>query len=128
MVECAEDISPKTDKAWMRLLINIEGQNEFSWEGFNYIINRNSPGEKTVLEKSSGGWNWDKIADIEYKINKNRLQIVIPRKFLGINEKDFTLRFKWNDNMQNDGDIMDFYINGDTAPGGRFCYVYKSAK
>ncbi len=34
------------------------------------------------------------------------------------------LEFKWNDNMQENGDIMDFYINGDTAPGGRFNFVY----
>jgi hypothetical protein len=34
------------------------------------------------------------------------------------------IEFKWNDNMQDDGNIMDFYVNGDTAPGGRFNYVY----
>jgi len=26
--------------------------------------------------------------------------------------------------MQENGNIMDFYVNGDTAPGGRFNYVY----
>ena len=26
--------------------------------------------------------------------------------------------------MQNEGDIMDFYVNGDVAPGGRFNFVY----
>ena len=26
--------------------------------------------------------------------------------------------------MQDNGNIMDFYVNGDTAPGGRFNYVY----
>jgi hypothetical protein len=26
--------------------------------------------------------------------------------------------------MQKEGDIMDFYVSGDTAPGGRFNYVY----
>ena len=126
MVECQNDISPKTDRAWMRLLINIAGQDETSWEGFNYIINRENPGEKASLEKSSGGWNWEKTADIDYKIYGNQLQIAIPRAALGIDGGDFTVRFKWNDNMQEDGNIMDFYNNGDTAPGGRFCYVYKS--
>ena len=49
--------------------------------------------------------------------------IRIPRAVLGIGEKvDF--EFKWNDNMQKEGDIMDFYVSGDTAPGGRFNYVY----
>ena len=126
MAECADDISPKTDRAWMRLLLNIEGQNGASWEGFGYIVNRGSPGEKAVLEKSAGGWNWEFCADIEYKTEGKILQMAIPKRALGIDGGDFTVRFKWNDNMQNDGDIMDFYNNGDTAPGGRFCYVYKS--
>lgn len=26
--------------------------------------------------------------------------------------------------MQENGNIMDFYINGDTAPGGRFNFVF----
>mgnify|MGYP003308982899 CR=1 FL=1 len=32
--------------------------------------------------------------------------------------------FKLSDNMQNDGDILDFYKSGDVAPGGRFTFVY----
>ena len=28
--------------------------------------------------------------------------------------------------MQEDGNIMDFYVNGDAAPGGRFNFVYNT--
>lgn len=28
------------------------------------------------------------------------------------------------DNMQADGDIMDFYLNGGVAPGGRFTFAF----
>ena len=38
--------------------------------------------------------------------------------------KPLNFEFKWNDNMQENGNIMDFYVNGDTAPGGRFNFVY----
>lgn len=38
--------------------------------------------------------------------------------------KEINLEFKWNDNMQENGNIMDFYVNGDSAPGGRFNFVY----
>ena len=31
--------------------------------------------------------------------------------------------FKWTDNMQEE-DPLDWYINGDAAPGGRFNYQY----
>ena len=34
------------------------------------------------------------------------------------------MNFKWSDNMQTDGDIMDFYTNGDVAPGARFKYQF----
>ena len=34
--------------------------------------------------------------------------------------------FKWNDNMTKEGDIMDFYVSGDTAPFGRFNFVYSA--
>ena len=54
------------------------------------------------------------------------LEIALPKSVLNIgDEPDF--EFKWNDNMQTPGDIMDFYVNGDTAPGGRFNYVYTSS-
>jgi hypothetical protein len=32
---------------------------------------------------------------------------------------------KWNDNMQENGNIMDFHVNGDTASGGRFNFLYR---
>ena len=54
----------------------------------------------------------------------NYLVVKIPKSYLGITGDKFTVNFKWNDNMQNDGDVMDFYSNGDTAPGGRFMYSY----
>lgn len=30
----------------------------------------------------------------------------------------------YSDNMQTDGDVLDFYQNGDVAPGGRFMFVF----
>jgi hypothetical protein len=34
------------------------------------------------------------------------------------------LAFKWADNLQSPGDVMDFCVSGDTAPEGRFMYRY----
>lgn len=126
MVECARPISPHTDPAWMRLLIDVEGI-EGGWESFDYIVNRIPPTEKfAVLERSAGGWNWEGVGEVEYSVQGNRLQIRIPRAMLGIERGPFAVNFKWSDNMQNDGDIMDFYVNGDVAPGGRFKYRYRA--
>jgi ribosome-associated translation inhibitor RaiA len=127
MAECAADITPYTDKSWMRLLIDIEGVNGDNRETFKYIVNRTSPTEKyATLEKSKGGWNWEKVGEVEYSLSGNRLQIKIPRAMLNIGTGAFTVNFKWSDNMQKDGDIMDFYVSGDVAPGGRFKYQYKA--
>ena len=47
------------------------------------------------------------------------------RKLLGL-DSSVNIEFKWCDNMQDEGNIMDFYVSGDVAPGGRFNYVYTS--
>lgn len=123
MVETKDDLSPRSDDAWMRLLIDVDNS-ENNWETFEYIVNRESPTDMAVLERSTGGWNWETVGEVYYNIKGNRLQIKIPKAMLGIDGNAFSLNFKWSDNMQNDGDIMDFYINGDVAPSGRFKYRF----
>jgi hypothetical protein len=39
-------------------------------------------------------------------------------------ETQLSLDFKWADNVQSPGDVMDLYTSGDTAPEGRFMYRY----
>lgn len=128
MVECAGDISPRTDERWMRLLLDTRS-GEGGFCGFDYIVNRVAPGASTaVLERSAGGWNWEPAAQVRYEVEGNRLQIAVPKAALGIGGGPFTLRFKWSDNTLAAGDAMDFYLRGDTAPLGRFTYVYVSTQ
>ena len=125
MVKTADAITPHTDKAWMRLFIDVEGVDGESWETFEYMLNRETPtADKATLEKSKGGWSWEKVADVAYTVDGDTMVVTIPRSALGIGEGDFTVNFKWSDNMQTDGDIMDFYVNGDVAPGARFKYQF----
>ncbi|MBR4255848.1 MAG: hypothetical protein IKQ18_01695 [Clostridia bacterium] len=124
MVECNDNITSYTDKAWMRLFIDTGDSNK-SWEGFEYVLNRVSPSAtEATLERSKGGWSFEVVGKVSYKVNGKYLVVKIPKSYLGISGDKFTVNFKWNDNMQKDGDIMDFYSNGDTAPGGRFMYSY----
>ena len=51
------------------------------------------------------------------------MMITVPRSVILIKHGSFTFEFKWSDNMQTKVP-MDWYINGDAAPGGRFNYVY----
>lgn len=124
MVECSDNITSYTDSKWMRLFIDT-GASDKNWEGFEYVLNRVSPtATEATLEKSTGGWNFSTVGKVSYKVTGNTLVVKIPKSYLGITGNTFTVNFKWNDNMQKDGDIMDFYTNGDTAPGGRFMYSY----
>ena len=52
------------------------------------------------------------------------MYISVPKKLLGIQGKSFAIEFKWIDNTQKPGDILDLYINGDSAPDGRYRYRY----
>lgn len=52
------------------------------------------------------------------------MHIAVPRAVLGLSGKDVTFDFKWLDNVQSPGDVMDFYVSGDVAPDGRFSYRY----
>ncbi len=128
-VRTLNDLTPSTDPAWMRLFIDTEKATAEgkSWEEYEYVINRTSPGEKATLERSKGGWDWEKVADVDYSVKGNVLQISVPRTALGLTESlDFN--FKWSDNMQTDGDIMDFYTNGDVAPGARYMFDFNVAQ
>jgi hypothetical protein len=61
------------------------------------------------------------------------MTVKIAKSDLGLSGNDYTINFAWTDNVHDEGDyqkfsgdIMDFYISGDVAPGGRFKYSYIS--
>ena len=133
-VECAENITPYTDNLWMTLYIDIDQTNQ-GWETFDYVINKSqASADYLVLEKFTGdGYNSKKIANVEYNVDGRYMMVKIPKSAFGLEGDDFTINFSWTDNVHDEGDydnysgdIMDFYISGDVAPGGRFKYSYIS--
>ncbi|MFA5203994.1 MAG: hypothetical protein WC708_06265 [Lentisphaeria bacterium] len=125
-VETVENLTPKTDRNWMMLFIDADRDKSTGWNGYDFIINRVSPkGNKVIIEKNVGNrWEWATTAEAKFAVNGNKLEMAIPRSVLNVVGKSLNFEFKWNDNMQENGNIMDFYVNGDTAPGGRFNFVY----
>lgn len=126
-IETVDDITPYTDQAWMRLFIDTDSTGKVSsWEGFEYVINReNATESQVVIEKSKGGWSFEKTGVGEYVVNKNIMYLQIPLSALGLEgSENVSFNFKLSDNMQTDGDILDFYQNGDVAPGGRFMFEF----
>jgi len=111
----------------MMLLIDIDANPKTGWEGFDYLINRSVISDsKTWLEKNQGNFNWEQTTKLDYEIAGNQMQIIVPKSALGLDPtaKKLTLDFKWLDNCPNPGDIMQYYVNGDTAPDGRFKYRF----
>jgi hypothetical protein len=58
----------------------------------------------------------------------NEMQLAIPRKALGLESgrHSIQLDFKWADNLQHAPDVMEFYIDGEVAPEGRFNFRYET--
>lgn len=81
-----------------------------------------------MLEKNNGGWNWTKAGEVSYRVAGNEMQLAIARSALGLanGKADLSLDFKWVDNIQQPGDIIDFYVSGDVAPDGRLNFRYKT--
>lgn len=127
-VETADALTPATDPAWMQLFIDTDRDKTTGWHGYDYVINRTSPtATEVVIEKCvDNKWQWEQAGTGKYAVTDNVLEIAVSRSVLAL-DNGIDIEFKWNDNMQQPGNIMDFYVNGDTAPGGRFNYVYTAA-
>ena len=135
-VECAENITPYTDSLWMTLYIDSDQQNQ-GWETFEYVINKSAASADTVvLEKFTGeGYASTKVADCAYTVDGRYMTVKIAKSDLGLSGNDYTINFSWTDNVHDEGDytkfsgdILDFYISGDVAPGARFKYSFISTQ
>ena len=124
-VETKDPVSPRTDRAWMRIFVDTDPTGVSpNWEGFEYVINRENAAETEAnVERSLGGWRFETAGKARYTVSGSRVVFTVPAAALGLSG-DVHFRFKLSDNMQTDGDIMDFYRSGDVAPGGRFTFVY----
>lgn len=126
LIETAENITPSSDPGWMWLFIDIDRDRSTGWEGYDFVLNRINPYETTIIiEKNKDGWEWEKCGEATYKVSGKQMEISIPRSALAIKDKKLNFEFKWADNIQEAGDIMDFYLSGDVAPAGRYNFVYK---
>ena len=142
-VECADNITPYTDNLWMNLYIDSD-QDNAGWNTFDFVINKSAASANTVvLERFTGdGYASEKVADCEYTVDGRYMTVKVNKSDIGVSGKDYTVNFAWTDNVHDvddtgtqnsdgewiytnySGDIMEFYVSGDVAPGGRFKYSY----
>ncbi len=123
--QAASAFTPSSDPNWAWLLIDSDRDASSGWEGYDFIINRSIESNETWLERNNGGWNWEKVATLPYRVQNSDLMLAVPRNLLKIPVGDaFSFDFKWIDNLQQPGVILDTYLSGDAAPDGRFKYRY----
>ncbi|HEY2585099.1 MAG TPA: hypothetical protein VGI81_04980, partial [Tepidisphaeraceae bacterium] len=122
----AAPLTPRTAPHWMWLLLSTGQPGHPTWAAYDFIVNHTIDPDGTAwLEACEGGWHWKKVAKVELRVIGSELQLGIPRKLLNLPDtRAFHLDFKWADNLQHPGDVMDFYHSGDVAPEGRFMYRY----
>ncbi len=121
------DLSPRTDPNWMLLLIDADRDPRTGCEGFDFIVNRTVEADGTTwLERNAGGWKWEKVAKVNARISGTELHLAVPRPAIGIPEGPggLAIDFKWTDNLQHPGEIMDFYVSGDAASDARYKFRY----
>ena len=129
-VRTVEPISPYLCGlgSWMQLLIRINNRDLKSWEGFHFTVNRIlKTQDRGVLECSRGGWDWTALCEVPLQVAGNEMAIGIPRHALCLADGPIDISFKWIDSMSPEQDILELYTHGDTAPNGRFAYLYREA-
>jgi len=115
-------ITQNSGSNWMRLYLDMDRNPKTGWLGYDFRI---SVGNN--LQKYLNG-KWEDAHKVNFEVNGNKLVITVPIKQLLPADQKIDFEFKWSDNMQNDDDPLDWYLNGDAAPGGRFNYIYTVGK
>ena len=122
-VRAHANLTPHTDKDWMLLYLNTDGDDKTGWLGYDFVVNRKVGAATTSLERNiGGGYQWQSVGSVRYAAHGAELMVTIPRSLLGIKAVPAVIDFKWADNCHAKGDASDFTLNGDAAPDSRFSY------
>ena len=133
-VNCVNNIDIADKNVNFYAFFSIKNSKEKSWNGYNYALdigNTNSGLSTTHLKKfaSDNVFSLVNYASIESFLNGQVYICKIPLSKLGINDySSFTIDFKVSDGVTNPGDIMQYYVDGDSAPIGRLNYRYNGGK
>lgn len=113
---------------WMNLYIGVAGRPYAPhWHGYHYLVNDIVlDGSATFLQRCLGGYRFGENLRVNYRMQASEVMIALPRAALGLTEDAFELRFQWADHTGKNETIADFYLHGDTAPYGRFAFIYRA--
>ena len=125
--ETSEFLTPYTGNNWMLLLIDADKNPNTGWYGYDFLVDKNVLDYRTttIMRYDSTEKTWVNPVKINYYYRGNRIEIKIPRKLLGLQDRNsFIIDFHWADNPADLKTPISLCINGDSAPNRRFNYRY----
>lgn len=120
--ETSKAITGNSGSNWMRLYLDMDRNAKTGWLGYDYRVVGGNKLQKYINGK------WVDFQKTDFVAEENKLMLTIPQASVGSANHILDFEFKWSDNMQNDDDPLDWYVNGDVAPGGRFNYIYATGQ
>lgn len=126
-----EPITNYRDKNWMLLSIDTNEDLQCGKKGRHFVVNqRVLDAHRTSLNVSIGSWKHRIRVIVDYRVVGKEIELAVPRKHLGLEDltKPLQFDFKWMDHIKIEKDMMEIYLNGDTAPNGRFKYRFLQSK
>ena len=131
-VQTADDITkPVAGTSWMQLFLDVDGNVETGWYGYDYIVNYNaSENFTTSVAKytgKDGKYTFTDCGTVSYRVKGNQMMIAVPMEMIGVEYyNQLCMQFKWADSDTLLDEMADFYVDGDMAPLGRLNYVYQN--
>ena len=124
-VQVAGGLSPlEAGGQWVSLLVNADGDYKTGWYGYDYLVATDADGRLALSAYADKSWR--KTGNVKFKVSGAELQLAVSKKMM---PADGHIDFKWVDNVdvRSTADVLDFYVDGDAAPNGRFNYRYHCA-
>ncbi len=129
-VTTADSLTPPSGDNWMLLYIDTDSDASTGWEGFDFFVSNGRLYRITSTQQPQPTPTPSPrlvMTDTPVSVSSpsaNTLVVTIPRKALSLNNKAFSIDFKWADNPTAPFDIISVSTTGDTAPNRRFRYRF----
>jgi hypothetical protein len=124
--QTAQPLTAHTDANWMLLFIDADGDSATGWHGYDYLVNSEPVSDRrTSVHRFGNDRTWKKQASAEFRYHGNQMEIAVARSTLGIAEGPVAFDFHWADNVQTLDNVIEFALNGDSAPNRRFNYRFQ---
>jgi hypothetical protein len=126
-VQTLKKITPRTDRNWMLLFLDVDQNAATGWSGYDYVVNLEVPTDRETTVKAWRNGTWEPVGGAPFRVNGNGMELKIPRAMLHIAAGPPSFDFHWADNIQGFTDTTEFGVDGDSAPNRRWNYRFGAA-